>query len=213
MDNKVSYRKLHGSSPVLYNIYGTMTSIVPLLGESHTFQGVAFVDVANMQLATGDDQLSAFRAYQQLLTTSGQELTPEKDNNIREVSGVVDRFAGEVRDNATIYYLHLRDVPHVFTASGDVSPKLPLTEVGDKVNMTYLSSSESVIPVIKFDNAGISLISSAAQKAVENEVAERDSVTRANQDLRDAKGMFRNLTKKQLLQLLDLQKKMEQKKK
>ena len=71
VNNRVSYRKLHGCLAQCYNIYGVMTAIVPLLGESHSFQGVAFVDVANMQVAEGDDEESALLKYQQLLTTSG----------------------------------------------------------------------------------------------------------------------------------------------
>lgn len=41
VNNKVGYRNWHGCSPVMYNINGVMTSIVPLLGEQNTFQGVA----------------------------------------------------------------------------------------------------------------------------------------------------------------------------
>ncbi|MFA6042335.1 MAG: hypothetical protein WC786_01445, partial [Patescibacteria group bacterium] len=39
VNNKVAYKNQHGSGPVLYNIYGTMASIVPLLGENHSFLG------------------------------------------------------------------------------------------------------------------------------------------------------------------------------
>src|ERR1035437_7717372 len=67
VNNKVQYRKLHGRSAQMYNIYGAMTAVVPILGESHSFQGVAFVDVANMQVAVGDDIESALRQYQATL--------------------------------------------------------------------------------------------------------------------------------------------------
>src|SRR5688572_3273661 len=70
VSNKVSYRRWHGASPVLYNVYGTMASIVPLLGENHTFQGVAIAKVDNLQVAVGDDLAGALREYQKLLGNS-----------------------------------------------------------------------------------------------------------------------------------------------
>ncbi|TSA44137.1 hypothetical protein D4R49_00640 [bacterium] len=207
VDNKVSYRKLHGAGPVLYNIYGTMTSIVPLLGESHTFMGVAFVDVANMQLAVGDDQISAYREYQKLITTAGQQLAPEKMENVQEISVVIDRFATEVRASETVYYLHNLKYPHVFTASGDISPKLPLSKVGDKVTLKFLNSEEDVVPLVGFDNSEITLMASKNQREVRSKVEERAVKVMEEQGTRDARAKIQNMSDQELRDLLSKAKK------
>lgn len=204
VNNKVSYQKLHGSSPVIYNIYGVMTSIVPLLGESHTFMGVAFVDVANLQLAIGSDQLTAFREYQKLITTAGQQLAPEKTQDFEQIKVTIDRFAAEVRGSETVYYLHASGYQHVFTASGDISPKLPLTKEGDEVTIGFLKSDEDVVPISSFDNENIPLLTSKTQKEVRAKVAERTQQVLEEKQVKDARGQLQNMSDKEVRELLKL---------
>ncbi len=175
VNNKVSYRKLHGSSPVIYNIYGTMSSIVPLLGENHTYQGVAIVRVDNMQVAVGDSQQAALREYQQLISQSGQQIAPELTNAKRVLTGRVDRFAAEIKEKETLYYLHLDGVRKLFTGNSGLSSKLPLTRPGDVVSITFIDSGEDVEPLLVFDNKSLPLDKTPAQQQVEDRAAGRRS--------------------------------------
>lgn len=162
VNNKVAYRRWHGASPVLYNMYGTMASIVPLLGESHTFQGVAIVKVENVsEVAIGDDLPAALREYQKLLGARGIESAPELAHDRRTVEGTVDRFAVDVRGQETTYYVHLKDGGVIFTGGSELSPKLPLTRDGDTIAVTYIESGESVVPMLTFDNRTLRLTGAA----------------------------------------------------
>jgi hypothetical protein len=98
VDGKVAYRKWHGDSPVIYNIYGTMASIVPLLSDkSNVFQGVAIVDIVRpTEVAVGDDFDSALREYQKLLGQTGNAAVPELTKVTKTAEGTVDRFAASV---------------------------------------------------------------------------------------------------------------------
>lgn len=40
----------------------------------------------------------------------------------------------------------------IFTAVSDISPELPLTRSGDKVEISYLKVNRKVINISKFDN-------------------------------------------------------------
>lgn len=158
VNNKVSYRKWHGASPTLYNMYGTMASIVPLLGESHTFQGVAIVKIDNAsEVAIGDDLPSALREYQKLLGARGVDAAPEIAHSRKTAEGKVDRFAIDVRGTETTYYVHLKDVGVIFTGGSDLSATLPLTQAGDAVSLTYIESGEAVVPMISFQNRSLPL--------------------------------------------------------
>jgi len=198
VDNKVSYRKWHGASPVLYNIYGTMASIVPLLGENHTFQGVAVVRVDNLQVAIGDSAEAAFREYQRLISQNGQEIAPELAHNLRTLVGQVDRVATEIREKGTLYYLHLAGVKRLFTGGGELSPKLPLTRPGDTVEIEFIDSGESVEPLNKFDNRSLPLDKAPVQAAAERAAAERRDQTRAHRNARDLREKLKKMSDEEL---------------
>ena len=115
----VKFRHLHGADTQLYNMYGHMTSVVPLLNDNHAFQGVAMVAIKNVQtsVGVGADALEAQREYEKVLSESGQKVAPDRSRVIDIVQGVVDRFGTEQgRSGGTTYYLHVASVPHIFSA-------------------------------------------------------------------------------------------------
>lgn len=154
VNNKVAYRHWHGKSPVIYNIYGTMAAIVPLLGENNTFQGAAIVRVDNLQVAIGSDLNDAFGEYQKALAGAGTA-TPEIAHARRTVSGKVERFAADPRNKDTAYYLTVTGVPRIFTGSSDLSAKLPLTRPGDDVTVTFIPADGPVVPMLGFRNRSL----------------------------------------------------------
>jgi hypothetical protein len=159
VDGKVAYRKWHGDSPVIYNLYGTMGSIVPLLSDgSNVFQGVAIVDIVKpTEVAVGEDFDSALREYQKLLGQNGNGAVPELTKVTKTVEGTVDRFAASVASQGTTYYVLLEGSRVLFTGGAALSPKLPLVKVGDNIRVTYIDSPESVVPMQTFDDLAIPL--------------------------------------------------------
>lgn len=204
VNNQVSYKKWHATWPVLYNLYGTMASVVPVLGENHTYQGVAIVRLDNLQVALGQDQYAALREYQNLFAMSGQQITPEIAHNRETALGLVDRFAQEVRGNNTSYYLHIQGVEHLFTGASELSPKLPLTKAGDKVLITYIASEEDVIPILAFDNKSLPLKTSVSQAAVRQKTTERKADITAHQESKSARGEIQNMSDEEVKELIKL---------
>lgn len=175
VNNSVAYMHLHGTSPILYNIYGKMTSIVPVLGASHTFNGVAIVELDNLQVAYGKDQYIALREFQQKISMSGQQIAPNTQHNQRTIECEVIRFASETKGQGTMYFLLVNNENRLFTGSSELSPKLPLTRAGDKVKIEYIETDEDVVTIMKFDNLHLQLRTTADQKAVKEKVEERKS--------------------------------------
>lgn len=170
----VQFKKLHGVDPQLYNVYGTMASVVPLLNENHAYQGVAIVDVMNIQtIGVGSNQQEAVRRYQQLMSRSGQQVSLDKTRSLVTLEGIVDRFAGDVISTGTVYYLHLQNVPHLFTGGSSDSVKLPSTQKGDRVKVEYFNSGEDVVPIHSFDNLSLPLSTTTPQTQVRVRAEER----------------------------------------
>ena len=154
---KISYKKWSGQSPVLYNMYGTMADIIPLIAENSTYQGVAIVNIAKPQdVAIGTDMTEALREYQKLLSV-GSDPAPELAMKTRTLTGIVLRFSRDDGDHGSVYYVLLKDGKTIFTSGGELSPKLPLTREGDTVTLTYVDSGEAVEPLLSFDNSSIRL--------------------------------------------------------
>ncbi len=205
VNNKVSYMKRHGDSPVLYNIYGTMAYIVPVLGENHIFQGVAICDVENLLVALGSNEVEAYRQYQKLLSSVGQQVAPELEHGMSEVVGVVDRFAAEPREGGMLYILHTPAAPDVLFSGGyELSPKLPVTKEGDKVKLGFVSSGEDVVPLTHFDNLSLSLRMTTDEAAVRARGEERRDSVRVEKEDRSARATVQNLSDEDLKQLLKL---------
>lgn len=193
-NSQVQFKKLHGDNPQLYNVYGTMASVVPLLNESHAFQGVAIVAVNNPQtVAVGKDQYEALREYEKLISRSGQQITLDKERELEFVEGVVDRYSPEVLSSGTVYYVYIPGVPHIFTGgSGDLSVKLPVTRIGDKVRIEFYASERDVVPMHSFDNLSLVLRETGDQKIVRQKSLERRN---AEETRHDAKTVIEKINK------------------
>ena len=207
VNNKVQYRKLHGRSSQMYNIYGVMTAVVPVLGESHSYQGVAFVNVGDMQVAVGDDIESALRQYQTTLSHTGQQVAPEARRDLQSIEGVVGRFTSETHGDTTMHYVYLDGVPHIFVGGVDVSEKLRLTKVGDKVKIGYIDSTEDVVPMKAFDNPAIALVESKNQGEMRKAVDVRQTGSQSERETKDLRSRVDNMSPEELKKLLEAQSK------
>ncbi|OGZ16632.1 MAG: hypothetical protein A3G11_00875 [Candidatus Lloydbacteria bacterium RIFCSPLOWO2_12_FULL_51_9] len=194
----VQLKRLHGVGPQLYNVYGTMASVVPLLNESHAFQGVAVVNIEKIQMvAVGINQHEAMRKYQVLLSQSGQTVVPDGAHEVIKVEGVVDRFFLE----SSIYSLHLVGVPHGFTGGSAGFPKLPFSKPGDRVQIEYFASGEDVVPMQKFENLSLPLSATNAQQEVRARVRERGASARTEADVRSVRSRVESMTTDELKEL------------
>lgn len=164
-NSKVQYKHLRASSPQIYNVYGKMAAVVPLLNDSNAFQGVAIVplkDVQNVAVgATPNEALWNFRA---ILFHRGQKVVLANAKDMQTVHGIIARIHQDVGSNGSPYYLLIVGVPKIFTVSSRDYPKLPITQPGDKVTIKYLASDKKVVLVQSFDNTSISLNATLTRK-------------------------------------------------
>ena len=162
VNNVVSFRKFHGEHPSIYNVYGTLAAVVPVLGENNTFQGVAIARLDMNEVVFGTDMASAASEYRKKIGKTDATLPGQESATIvRE--GLVDRFSFEVRGGETTYYLHLADERKLFTGSSGISQKFALTKEGDRVKVSFLDAKEEVVPLLSFES--LTLIPKPASSA------------------------------------------------
>ncbi|OGC84641.1 hypothetical protein A3F55_03160 [Candidatus Adlerbacteria bacterium RIFCSPHIGHO2_12_FULL_53_18] len=163
----VKIKTLHGTTPQIYNVYGRITAVVPLVNSANGYQGVAMVPLDNVQnVAVGPTQSEALRGYQSLIYRSGQQVALNAATDLKELTGIIDRIRQDVGATGSVYLFHIEGAPRIFTASSGEYVKLGVTQPGDTVAVSYVNSGEDVVPVQSFDNLSLPLDKSKQQEEV-----------------------------------------------
>ena len=138
-EGKVQEKNYEATFPVMYNILGTPTYVSSLKDKAGLVKMVAFISVEDFSiLGLGETKEEALRNYREALSSKGNNIKIENDTTTEIVEGTVSRISPDVKSGNTFYYLTLENNgDKVFNATSKVSIDLPLTQVGDKVKITY----------------------------------------------------------------------------
>jgi len=201
-NQSVLFKKLTGTAPQIYNVYGTMAAVVPLVNPSNAFQGVAIVPINNVQdVAVGESQSQALRVYQSNIYRTGQQITLGIEQDIKELTGIVDRIGQDFGSNGSVYRFTITGAPRIFNASGGEYVKLGLTRSGDTVVVKYVASGESEVPIQSFDNLTLQLDKTSMQQEVELAASARMKNEQATDAAEELVKKITNMTPEQLLEL------------
>ncbi len=187
----VQFKHLHaGKNPRLYNHYGRMASVVPLLNENHAYSGVAIVDINKIQrIAVGRDLQHAMLEFQKLIGQSGDHAHVDNTRTFSVIEGVVTRFKQDISTTGSTYYVVIEGFAHALTGGAGQFPLLPLAQAGDRVKIEYVASGQSVVPMRSFKNLTLPLETTKGEAAAE----ERRVLSR---DANDAKPVRRDIANK-----------------
>jgi hypothetical protein len=172
VNNAISnYEGWRGTQPILYNINGEKTWVVPVVGGNNILQRIALVRLSNGMVSLGTDINDAMRNYRSMLSRSGlSEILSASSSLVTKSGLILTRMSTETADGKTLYYLYFEELAHqVFTAISDASPELPITKVGDRLTIQYVETLEPVVQIIKFDNEDLN-ISHMKKRNLEEEV-------------------------------------------
>ena len=147
----------YASFPIILNIDNQPTYFMTLKDSIGLIKQYASVSVVNFStVGTGESMSTALRDYEDKLLDDGLADNTFASGSTGEsvsVTGTVQRVAGELNNGSTVYYLILTEEPQrIFAASSSLSPELALTQPGDQVTLSYLSSAAAAQEVTAFDN-------------------------------------------------------------
>lgn len=203
VNNTILYRQFHGNDPVLYNIDGVMTSIVPFMGENHTFQGVAFVNVGKMVMGYSFESVrDAYHDYLQKIAATGEQISVSGSYYGKKIEGVVVRFGQDTSSGETTYCLCIDKSNLIFTGTTKISPELPITLVGDHVILWFTKTGEDVVPLTAFDNTIITTAPSDEQKQVHQRVIEQQKKEQSQEGIKNWKDKVTNMSDEEFKQFM-----------
>lgn len=156
VDNSFKREKWHGTMPVIYNVYGKPSWVVPVVDDGGLVRAYAVVAASNAKVfATAPSQKEAFKKYKSVLTGSGDAARPASDGKEAKIDGTVQRVYKEKTGENTIVFVLLENEEKVFMVSAKDFPYAMFTEVGDAVQMTYLDTGETMSSVSEFTNSNL----------------------------------------------------------
>ena len=155
IDREVSnYRGWHSTDPILYNIYGHLAWVAPVVTDEGIFKGVAVVRADTVEVAFSQTKSDALLKFQKLYAGSSGEISASSDAKLETRTFIVDRFESDPR--AGQYVMYSKSVPaKVFLGSSAVSLEIPLTKEGDEVLVSYSDTANSAVTIITFDNLSL----------------------------------------------------------
>jgi hypothetical protein len=140
----VRQARLIPTQPILYNVFGQNTWVVPVVSDNGKFQTLGLVAAAGGHVVVGDTAApspaqAAFAEYRSYLG----DRTAGGPGAEAQFTGTIDRFA----DSGSRIYFTLREHRGVFTAPDAGDPNLVLARPGDHVRVSAILESGGLLSV------------------------------------------------------------------
>jgi hypothetical protein len=156
-EGKVQEKGYHAASPTPYNINGVPSYVMSLKDNSGLVKMYAMVAIGDYTtVGVGNSLQESLFAYKN--TFNGNTNSKINTNAVSKkivLDATIERFAQDIKNGMCFYYFTVKGNPKIFVATSQVSTKLPLTERGDLVAISYDDDADAVINVNTFDNKNI----------------------------------------------------------
>lgn len=144
-----------GAQPLLYNLYGAETYVVPVLSDTNILKAIGLVNARTGHTIVEPTMLRAVMAYRQYLGQGIGGIVPTGIAELQTLEGEVVRIGAATAEGQTVFHLRVAGADRIFTATAALSAEIVVTAVGDRVSLTYLDTAEPVVPLAAFDNLGM----------------------------------------------------------
>jgi hypothetical protein len=168
--NPKNLRNYDVSAVQLYQIFGVPTWVAIFVQQTdsgETFQAVGMVDARHLigaDVIMESNKANALAAYAQSLA-GGTGQGPSSSGQTVQVQGTVQRISAATQNGNTVYSMLLQGQTRIFQAPLSVNAELPLVQVGDTVQLTYVETGQTAVTVTAFNDLNIQLATPTAVPA------------------------------------------------
>jgi hypothetical protein len=156
-EGKVQNFKYLATFPILVNMNGKPTYFMTLKDGAGLVKMFCFVSVNDFSTVGVGETIKAARDnFQMALAGSRIGNLAEGSAEKTTLEGIVARLGSDIKDGRTFYYFSLKENPGViYIATSNLSSYLPITTIGDKVRIAYLSSTDKEISLTELKNLSL----------------------------------------------------------
>lgn len=159
------------TTPIPLNVSGIATYFLTLKDNEGLVKRYAMLQIDGYStVRTGATIPETKRAYINAVNNSGASVDFGSETYGYTITGVVTRIGYNIESGETYYYMILDDdASKLYLASYMVSEELPITQVGDTVELSYVDEANGTINIVSFDNVAFAQTLSPAQERLNEE--------------------------------------------
>ena len=86
---------------------------------------------------------------------TGNKLNAKNSAQKVTINSIVTRINSDVKNGNSFYYFTVKDYPNIFIGSSQISNALPVSNVGDSIQISFDSDTQGIIDVSSFKNKSI----------------------------------------------------------
>jgi len=147
IEKKFIEKKWHGEMPIIYNFYGEASWLTAVLDSNGFLQNYFIVSAANPEISVfGNTPNEALKKYKTALQHGGGTVDGNSKAEEKQTSGTVLRVYKEKTGDYTIVSI-LLDNKKNYIISSETNPLAIYVKEGDQVNLRYMDTGETFLPV------------------------------------------------------------------
>jgi hypothetical protein len=153
---KVQEKGYEASLPIPYNINNIPTYVMTLKDKGGLVKMFAMVAISDYTIVgVGNTMREALTSFKNVYNMSGNKINPSNVSNKKMLKTVVTRIQNDVKNGNSFYYFKVKDYPNIFVGSSQISSQLPVTMIGDTIQISFDIDTEEVIDVSTFENINL----------------------------------------------------------
>jgi hypothetical protein len=153
---KIQEKRYSASSPIPYNINGIPTYVMTLKDDGGLVKMFAMVAIEDYTIVgVGNTLRETLMAYKNAFNMTGNKLNAKNSAQKVTISSIVTRINSDVKNGNSFYYFTVKDYPNIFIGSSQISNALPVSSVGDSIEISFDSDTQGIIDVSSFKNKSI----------------------------------------------------------
>lgn len=150
---KVQEKGYYASLPIPYNINNVPTYVMTLKDNGGLVKMYAMVAIEDYTIVgVGNTLQETLMAYKNAYNMTGNKINPDSQTQQNLLNAVVQRIGTDIKNGNSFYYLTLSGANKIFIGSTQISNELPITLVGDSVQVSYDNDSDVLIGLSTFKN-------------------------------------------------------------
>ncbi len=153
---KVQEKGYTASLPIPYNINNIPTYVMTLKDGGGLVKMFAMVSISDYTIVgVGNTMRETLSAYKNVYNMADNKINPDSASSKKSLKTTITRIQNDVKNGNSFYYFKVKDYPNIFVGSSQLSSQLPVTIVGDSVQISFDIDREEIIDVSSFENINL----------------------------------------------------------
>ena len=153
---KIQEKRYSASAPIPYNINGIPTYVMTLKDDGGLVKMFAMVAIEDYTIVgVGNTLRETLMAYKNAFNMTSNKLSAKNSAQKTILKSVVTRINNDVKNGNSFYYFTVKDYSNIFIGSSQISSALPVSSVGDSIEISFDSDTQGIIDISSFKNMTI----------------------------------------------------------